>query len=141
MQVTMANGSDRPQGFIWIGAFFVFGATMAAYAAVTLLRPGTVLDALWVLNKEGHAGLLPLGKTAGLLFVVLSVLLSVAALGWFRRRKWGWMLGVVIIAMNLAGDVVNVVRGEGLKGAVGAVIAGMLLIYVTRAGVRNYFTG
>lgn len=137
----MANGSDRPQGFIWIGAFFVFGATMAAYAAVTLLRPGTVLDALWVLNKEGHAGLLPLGKTAGLLFVVLSVLLSVAALGWFRRRKWGWMLGVVIIAMNLAGDVVNVVRGEGLKGAVGAVIAGMLLIYVTRAGVRNYFTG
>jgi uncharacterized membrane protein (DUF2068 family) len=137
----VSEEADRPQGFVWIGAFFVFGATMSAYAAVTLLIPGTFLDALWVLNEQGHAGLAELGRGAGLLFIVLSALLALAAVGWFRRQTWGWMLGVVIVALNIAGDIVNIFRGEGLKGVVGVGIAGVLLIYMTRAGVRNYFTG
>jgi len=32
-----------PRGFLAIGVFFVFGATIAAYAAVTLVMPGTIL--------------------------------------------------------------------------------------------------
>ena len=130
---------NRPRGFAAIGAFFVFGATMAAYAAVTLLRPGTFLDALWALNKRGHAGLVLLGRGAVLLLAVLSVLLGLAAVGWFRRRYWGWMLGVTIIAINATGDLINGVLGDWLKGSVGVVIAGLLLIYLTRAKVRNYF--
>ena|ERR1019366_1377904 len=131
---------QRPRGFVPIGVFFLFGATMAAYAAITLLEPGTVLDRLWVLNKTGHAQLAPLGKGAGLGFVMLSALLCTAALGWFRRRHWGWALGTTIIAINAAGDLVNLVIGERLKGEVGLAIAGLLLIYMTRRGVRNYFT-
>lgn len=129
----------RPRGFAAIGSFFVFGAAMAAYAAVTLLAPGTFLDGLWALNKRGHAGLILLGKSAALLFIVLSALLALAAVGWFRRRYWGWVLGVAIIAINGLGDIVNLVRGEGLKGAVGVAIAGLLLFYLTRPGVRSYF--
>jgi hypothetical protein len=130
---------DQPRGFLAIGVFFVFGATMAAYAAVTLLKPGTILDVLWALNKRGHAGLVLLGRGAVLLFAVLSVLLGLAAAGWFRRKYWGWMLGVTIVAINATGDLINAVMGEWLKGAVGVVIAGLLLIYMTRAEVRNYF--
>jgi hypothetical protein len=130
---------NRPRGFGAIGVFFAFGATMAAYAAVTLLRPGTILDALWALNKRGHAGLVLLGRSAVLLFAVLSVLLGLAAVGWFRRKYWGWMLGVTIIAINATGDLINGLMGEWLKGAVGVVIAGLLLIYMTRPGARNYF--
>ena len=131
--------ASRPRGFVAIGAFFVFGAIMAFYAAITLLKPGTFLDALWALNKRGHAGLLLLGKSAALLFLVLCALLALAAVGWFRRCYWGWVLGVTIIAINAAGDIANLARGEGLKGAVGVAIAGLLLIYMTRARVRNYF--
>jgi hypothetical protein len=130
---------DRPRGFAAIGAFFVFGATMAAYAAVTLLKPGTILDALWALNKRGHAGLLLLGRGAVLLFAALSVLLGLAAVGWFRRKYWGWMLGVTIIALHATGDLINGVMGERLKGAFGVAIAGLLLIYMTRSGVRSHF--
>jgi hypothetical protein len=129
----------RPRGFAAIGAFFVFGATMAAYAAVTLVLPGTILDALWVLNKRGHAGLALLGRGAVLLFAVLSVLLALAAVGWFRRKYWGWMLGVTIIAINATGDLINAAMGDWLKGTVGVAIAGLLLIYMTRPGVKNYF--
>jgi hypothetical protein len=112
---------------------------MAAYAAVTLFRPGTFLDALWTLNKRGHDGLLPFGRKAGLLFLLLSGMLAVAASGWSRRRLWGWTLGVTIISINAAGDLLNITLGERLKGAVGVVIAGSLLIYMTRPKVRAYF--
>jgi hypothetical protein len=130
----------RPRGFVPIGVFFLFGATMAGYAAATLLNPGTRLDGLWVLNKTGHAQLLSLGKGAGLGFAVLSALLCAAAVGWFRRRHWGWLLGTTIIAINALGDLINGIRGEPLKGAVGVAIAGLLLFYMTRSEVRNYFT-
>jgi hypothetical protein len=130
---------SRPKGFIPIGVFFVFGATMAAYAAVTLLNPGTFLDALWILNKQAREQLAWLGRIAGLPFGVLSVALGCAALGWFRRRHWGWVLGTSIIAINMAGDLVNLAIGEHLKGAVGVAIAGLLMIYMTRPGVREYF--
>ncbi|MGB9205320.1 MAG: hypothetical protein WCB94_15285 [Terriglobales bacterium] len=135
-------GSDedqRPRGFIPIGVFFLFGATMAAYAAITLLKPGTVLDRLWALNETGHVQLATLGKRAGLGFVVLLALMFTTAVGWFRRRYWGWFLGTAIVAINAAGDLINGVRGEWLKGAVGVTIAGLLLFYMTRSGVRAYF--
>ena len=131
--------TNRPRGFVIMGAFLVFGATMAAYAAATLLKPGTALDRLWALNKAGHTQLAALGKGAGLGFVVLSVLLCAASFGWFRQRYWGWILGTTIIAINAAGDLVNLAIGEHLKGAVGVAIAGLLLIYMTSRGVRDYF--
>src|SRR5690242_21226482 len=100
---------------------------MAAYAAITLAWPGTPLDALWALNKEGHQGLVWLGKTAAILFVALSIMMAFAALGWFRRRKWGWVVGVAIISVNIAGDLFQVVVMHVWKGLVGVVIAGALL--------------
>lgn len=133
------GGARRPRGFVPIGVFFAFGATMTAYAAVTLLKPGTALDRLWALNKTGHAQLASLGKGAGLGFAALSAVMCAASVGWLRRRHWGWALGTTIIGVNAAGDLVNLARGEHLKGAVGVAIAGPLLIYMTRSGVRNYF--
>jgi hypothetical protein len=92
-----------------------------------------------VLNKTGHAQLASLGKGVAPGFVVLSALLCATAVGWFRRRCWGWVLGTTIIAINAAGYLINGVRGEYLRGAVGVVIASLLLFYMTRSGVRNCF--
>ena len=134
-----SSETARPRGFLPIGIFFIFGATMAAYAAITLLVPGTFLDALWALNQRGHEGMRALGRLGALPFIVLTVALAQAAVGWFRRRRWGWVLGTSIIAINAVGDLVNLAIGEQLKGTVGLVIAGLLLVYLTRPRVRNYF--
>jgi hypothetical protein len=134
------DGPARPRGFFLIGAFFVFGATMAGYAAVTLLEPGTFLDALWTLNQTGHAGLLTLGTGGALLFVVVCAGMVVASVGWFRRRLWGWRIAVAIVAINMVGDIMNFGLGERLKGTVGVLIAGLLLIYISRSAVRDYFS-
>lgn len=112
---------------------------MACYAAVTLLVPGTFLDRAWALNPTAHAQLLPLGPMVGVPFVVLAIALFLTGVGWFRRRYWGWLLGVSLIAANLAGDVANLAMRDWLRGGVGVVIAGLLLIYMTRPAVRKYF--
>ena len=135
-------GSDedqRPRGFVLIGVFFLFGAIMAAYASVTLLKPGTALDALWVLNKAAHTRLASLGKGAGLGFVALSLLLCATSLGWFGRRYWGWFLGTTVVVINAAGDLANLTMGAHWKGAAGVAIAGLILIYMTRPRVRRCF--
>ena len=134
-----SEAPTRPRWFVAIGAFFAFGAAMAAYAAATLLKPDTFLDILWALNKRGHAGLASLGRGAVFLFALLSVLLSLAAVGWLRRKYWGWLLGVTIIAVNVMGDLINGVMGDWLRAPAGVAIAGLLLIYMLQPGVRDYF--
>ena len=134
-----AQTRGQPCGYGPIGAFFVFGAVMSAYAAVTLLVPGTRLDVLWTLNPRGHEGLATLGRWAPLLFIVVSPTLALAAFGWFRRRRWGWALGVMMIAINMIGDLGQLAFGERWKGALGVAIAGLLLFYLLRQHTRNYF--
>ena len=112
---------------------------MASYASFTLLVPGTVLDRGWAVNPEAYSQLRSLGSMMSVPFAFLAIALLVAAIGWFRRRRWGWTLGVTIIAINLTGDLINSLRGEWLKGGVGVLVAGLLLSYMTRPGVKDYF--
>jgi uncharacterized membrane protein (DUF2068 family) len=137
MQLTANH--DRPAGFAAIGVFFYFGATMATYAAITLLEPGTFLDRAWALNPSAHLHLGAMGRAMGLPFIGLAVALLLAGVGWFKRRYWGWLLGTVMIAINLTGDLMQLLRGEPAKGAVGVAVAGLLLSYLTRRRVRGYF--
>jgi hypothetical protein len=129
----------RPLGFVPIGIFFFFGALMASYAAFTPLNPGTFLDRGWALNPTAHVQLSSMGRIMGAPFILLAFALLLGGIGWFRRRFWGWILGVVIITINLAGDLVHMFMGEWLKSAVGVTIAALLLFYLTRPGMRNYF--
>ncbi|HEY4840669.1 MAG TPA: hypothetical protein VIH78_01815 [Terriglobales bacterium] len=48
-QTMSEDQPSRPLSVTAMGLFFVFGATMAAYTAITLLDPGTVLAGLWAL--------------------------------------------------------------------------------------------
>ena len=112
---------------------------MASLAAVTLTFPGTALDRAWRLNPVAYAQLSPLGTPIGIVFFLLAAALAAAATGWVRRRRWGWILAVIIITTQVVGDLVNLLRGDVLRGAVGVTIAGALLFYMTRPRVRAAF--
>ena len=131
----------RPQtpGFTSIGIFLFFGASMASLAATTLLWRGTALDRLWTLNPIAYKQLAPLGRIVGVLFLVLGAALITAGIGWFQRRLWGWRLAVVIISTQVLGDVVNCVRGDWLRGGIGVIIAGALLLFLLRPRMRATF--
>ena len=112
---------------------------MASLAAATLLWRGSALDRIWALNPIAYKQLAPLGRTVGILFLLLVAALTTAGIGWFRRRLWGWRLAVVIIATQVLGDVVNCVRGDLLRGGLGVIIAGALLLFLLQPKIRATF--
>ena len=113
---------------------------MATLAAITLLWPGTTLDRVWRLNPAAYAQLAPKGHIFGPLFVLLTILLLFAAIGWFRRRLWGWRLTVAIIAIQIIGDLVNCIQGDFLRGPIGLVIATALLFYLLHPSLKRTFS-
>jgi hypothetical protein len=122
-----------------MAVFLVFGAAMATLAGITLLFPGSFLDPIWRLNPEAGEQLRQLGRGIGIAFLGLGAAMVATAIGWIRRRFWGWALAATIIASQVLGDLVNAFRGEWLKGAVGAAIAGALLAYLIRPVTRGAF--
>lgn len=123
-----------------MGIFLFFGAVMAGLAATTLLWRGTALDGVWNLNPAAYKQLAPLGVIVGIFFLLLSVALFTAGIGWFRRSLWGWRLAVVIIGIQVLGDVVNCIRGDLLRGGIGVTIAGALLLFLLQPKIRGTFT-
>ena len=139
MQDADHTGHDVAPGFTAIGIFLFFGAAMAGLAAITLLWRGTGLDRVWTLNPIAYKQLAPLGSAAAALFLMLGAALTIAGIGWFRRRLWGWRLAVVIVAIQVLGDAVNCVRGDWLRGGAGIVIASALLLFLLRPTIRDTF--
>jgi hypothetical protein len=74
-------------------------------------------------------------------FPLLAGALFAAAVGWFRRQFWGWLLGVTLISINLAGDLFNLVLSrEWLGGMIGIAIAGSLLACMIHQPTRKQFS-
>jgi hypothetical protein len=127
------------KGIIAVGIFLFFGAVMACLAGTTLVWRGTVLDRMWTMNLLAYKQLAPFGKTVGIPFFLLGAGLAVAGTGWFKRRLWGWRLAIAIIATEVLGNIVNAFMGDVVRGGVGFVIAGALLVYLLRPQVRCAF--
>jgi len=128
-----------PHSITAIGVFLLFGAAMACIAGITLVWPGTVLDHMWALNQRAHSELAPLGKPVGLLFLLLAVTFSVASAGWFKQRRWGWQLVVVVIGLQVASSLLHILLGRPLEGVVGLAFAGPLFLYIIRPNMRGLF--
>lgn len=136
----MANSApSRPAGFTAVGIFLLFGMSMAGLTGTTLLWPGTFLDRIWALNPTAYTQLGPMGRIVGAAFLFLAVALGAAAVGWFLRRLWGWRLAVAIIAIQVIGDMMNLLRGDFVRGPIGILVAGALLIYLLRRDVKGAF--
>ena len=129
------KGGTGNFGLTAMAGFLLFGATMEAVAGITLLFPSGFLDPIWRLNPAAGEQL----RRVGIAFGGLAVAMIAAAIGWMRRRFWGWALAVIIVASQVLGDFANAVGGEWLKGLVGAAVARALLVYLLRPKVRQAF--
>jgi len=139
METRELDKSKRPVLWIAIAVLLFWGALAATLAAISVLFPGTWLDAMWILNPRAHAGLVALPRFVGCFFLILGLVLLITGVGWIRRRFWGWALASLLIAGNLAGDLFRFAQGEWVAGIVGAVVAGALLVYMLRQNVRGFF--
>lgn len=119
--------------------FFLVGSIISFLAGLSLLVPSAFLEAMWQVNPRGHAGLQRIGLWAVALLFSTSISCAAAALGLWWRARWGHVIAVTLIAINLVSDIANVIAGTEPRVIVGVPIALALLVYLLSKRVRNVF--
>lgn len=129
----------RPLGITALIIFFLVGALISFLAGLSLLFPSTLFEAMWRVNPHGHEGLLRMGLWGVVLLFAASASCAAAAVGLWRRTRWGHILAISLIAVNLLSDLINTVLGIEPRAIVGVPIALIILLYLRSRRVQNYF--
>jgi hypothetical protein len=133
------NMRTRPTGIFIIGLFLLVAPVILVVSAISLLVPRTFLDQIWVVNETGYQQLLPVRGFVGIGFLALGVVIALAGTGLLKGRKWGWWLALLVFAANGIGDAVRFRSGDFLGGSIGLVVVAVILFYLTRPKVRDFF--
>jgi hypothetical protein len=135
------NGQSyrRPFGITTLSIFFLIGSLISFTAGFSLLTPGSFLEPIWRVNPRGHDGLVSIGLWAVALLFGASISCCAAAIGLSRRARWGHLIAVTLIAINLVSDIVNAATGTEPRALVGVPIALALLLYLASKRVRDFF--
>jgi uncharacterized membrane protein (DUF2068 family) len=139
--------------FVIAGAFSLLGgiATLVAIPFVANVNPNVINDEL---QLNGQQPLTPSEQTAlaqgsgsiltvlGALLIPLGIASLVVAYGLFKGKSWAWFVAVVLSIIGLAVNVISLVTSNmgAIAGAlVGIAINGIVLYYLSRRNVREYF--
>jgi hypothetical protein len=126
-------------GVIALVILFVIGTCASFLSAVSLMFPGSFLEPIWDLNPHARAGFSRIGSWAVVLMISVCIACLFTALGLWLGRRWGYWLAVVMLVVNLGGDVVNVITGTEPRAIIGIPIVGVILAYLLRKRTRYYF--
>ena len=80
-----------------------------------------------------------MGRWAIVLFFTVGTSCAAAAIGLWRGARYGHRIGIVLIAINLAGDIINTLLGIEPRAIVGVPIALAILWYLASKRVRCFF--
>lgn len=112
---------------------------MALLTLFMLLFPGSVLDSLWRLNPEARVGLERIGLWAIVLMAMVATACGLSAIGLAKLAPWGRMLALVVLAINLMGDVGGALIRRDPRTLIGVPIGGAMILYLISTGVRRIF--
>ena len=135
----MTRSNVRPIGITALSLFFWFGTLASGLSFVSLLFPGSFLEPMWRLNPHAREGFAAIGAWAVLLMFVVCLACIAAATGLWRGARWGCITAVVMLSVNLIGDIANVVTGTEAKALIGVPIATGLIVYLMTKRVRAFF--
>jgi len=121
-------------------ALFAFGTLASGVSVVSLLTPGGPFDPVWRLNPRAHHAFSGMGIWAPLLLGTVCVACAASAYGFFRGESWGYRLGIALLLVNLAGDIINSAIGIEPRAVIGVPLVALLLWYLSSRRVRLYFS-
>ncbi|MGH9872106.1 MAG: DUF2127 domain-containing protein [Pyrinomonadaceae bacterium] len=133
------NAEDRPAGIAGLTLLFLFGTAASFVSLVSLLSPGSFLEPIWRLNPRAREGFGAMGSWALVLMCVVCVASASTAIGLWRGARWGYWFAVVMLAVNLLGDVANVLLGTERKALIGVPIVIVILVYLRSKRVKEFF--
>ncbi|HEX3421344.1 MAG TPA: hypothetical protein VHT01_08945 [Candidatus Udaeobacter sp.] len=114
----------------WFAAFFAFGATMCALTVSLLLFPGSALDSLWRLNPDARLAFESWGYWSVVLMLTVGTACLFAAIGLWQARPWGTWLALIILSINMVGDLTNVFARHDYRGLIGVPLAAAMICFL-----------
>ena len=120
-------------------ALFAIGTCASFISAVSLLFPGSFLEPIWRLNPQARETFTHLAAWAIVLMVIVCIACFSTVVGLWRRRRWGYWLAVLMLAINLFGDLINVLSGAEPRAIIGVPVALLILVYLSRRSIRDRF--
>ena len=120
----------------WFAAFFAFGASMCALTVSLLLFPGSALDSIWRLNPAARLAFESWGYWSVVLMLTVGTACLFAAIGLWRGRPWGTWLALIILSINMLGDLTNVFVRHDYRGLIGLPVAGAMIFFLLKCGHR-----
>ena len=126
-------------GYRIIGYFLCLSALILVAAGISMLFPGTFWSQIWSFKKMEYQQLLSYRLLVGCGFWTLAVIMTCAAIGWFRRRRWGRVMTMGIFVVNGLGDGVRLVSGSYVEGAIGVCVTAGIIFYLTRPSLKRLF--
>src|ERR1051325_9351122 len=107
----MDHGAQRPAGITTLVIFSYLAAAIALTAAVSLAFPDGALEPIWRVNPRAREVFGRIGFAAVILMIVLSGMCALTGEGLRRGARWGYVLAVGGLAIQLLADVANTVFG------------------------------
>lgn len=81
-----------------------------------------------------------MGRWAIVLMCVVCLACALTAVGLWRGARWGYWLAVSMLAVNLLGDVANVLLLKERKALIGIPIVVVILIFLKSRRVKDFFS-
>jgi hypothetical protein len=125
----------------WFAAFFAFGAIMCGLTIVLLLFPGTALDSAWRLNPGARLAFQSLGNWSVALMVMVGTACAAAAIGLWQGALWGVRTALVILSLNIIGDVTGALVRHDYRALIGLPIGGAMIFYLGRSNAGSEKVG
>jgi uncharacterized membrane protein (DUF2068 family) len=142
--------------FVIAGAFTLLGGigTLVAIPFVANVNPNVIGNNELQFNGQQQPLLTPSDQTAlaqgsgsiltvlGAVLIPLGIASLVVAYGLFKAKSWAWFVAVVLSIIGVVVNVISLVTANmgAITGAlVGIAINAIVLYYLSRRNVRQYF--
>ena len=149
----------RPNGVTILGVLFAIGgafallggiATLAAIPFATNIIPNAVNNGFELngspLTPNQKSALIggsgPILTALGVILIPLGIASLVVAYGLLKAKRWAWSIAILLSAFLLVINVISLVTGSMsaiTSIVVGIVINAIVLYYLSRGNVRQYF--
>ena len=125
---------------------FLLGMLYLLIAASSFLVAGLGLDELQEIGNvpefiADNAGIV--FTSLGVVFLVFAVVSFLLSYGFFKGRPWAWTLGIILGVLSIISSLINLILYWDISNlgssAIGILIAVLLILYLTRPGVKRYF--
>ncbi len=116
-----------------LALFFAFGFSMCVLTIGLLLFPGSALDSVWRINPDAHLAFQSIGRWSIAIMLVVGTACCFAAIGLWRGTFWGTRLAILILVVNMIGDLSNALLNYDFRTLIGLPIATGMIVYLARS--------